>query len=361
MVMVQGPRAICVFAGFGGTNAGGVQESGRIAWLGVVAHLHSLGQSAAGIVYGEADQADLGPGKPAVIVTPNRWRLLGQTVVKRWKAPILCFWHLDLLRMLPIMRPGKAEVVVFLHGIEAWRAQGWLTRRLFHRVDRFLTNSRYTWDRFLSVQPQLANKPHEIVPLGIGDRWEGELAAPDPVPTALMLGRLARSEDYKGHRQVIAAWPEVVARLPGARLWIAGDGDLRPDLEILAQRCGVADQVRFWGRIGEGQKNELLQKARCLAMPSRAEGFGLVYLEAMRVGRPCLVSPHDAAREVVRPPLAGLAVDPNLTQPLVDALVRLMTDNSDWQRFSQAARQRYEDEFTAQKFQSRFVSALFKV
>jgi glycosyltransferase involved in cell wall biosynthesis len=96
-------------------------------------------------------------------------------------------------------------------------------------------------------------------------------------------------------------------------------------------------------------------------MPSRAEGFGLVYLEAMRLGRPCLVSPHDAAREVVRPPVAGLAVDPNLPQPLVDALVRLMTDNPEWQRFSDAARGRYEGEFTAQNFQSRLVSALFKV
>jgi phosphatidylinositol alpha-1,6-mannosyltransferase len=175
-----------------------------------------------------------------------------------------------------------------------------------------------------------------------------------------MLGRILRSEDYKGHRQVIASWPAVMAKIPAAQLWIAGDGDLRPDLEALAERGGVRSAVHFFGRVTEGKKQELLRKCRCLAMPSRAEGFGLVYLEAMRLGRPCLVSPHDAAREVVSPPIAGLAVDPNLMEPLVAALVRLMADGPDWQRFSQAARTRYENEFTAAKFQSRLVSALFK-
>ena len=352
-------QAICVFSELAGL--GGVQESGRIAWKGVADYVRSQQNSAALLVYGGVDEADLALADAGALATPKRWSLLSQVVLKRWKAPLVCFWHLDLLNILPLLRSGSAETVVFLHGIEAWREQRWLIQKLLGRVDRFLTNSQYTWDRFLSFQPQLAHKPHQMVPLGIGRLYEGEPPTPDRVPTVLMLGRLARSEDYKGHRQIIAAWAGVQKLIPDARLWIAGDGDLRPDLEALAQRCGVADAVHFWGRVTEERKQELLEQCRCLAMPSRAEGFGLVYLEAMRLGRPCLVSPHDAAREVVKPPVAGLAVDPALLEPLVDALARLMTEGPEWQQFSRDARLAYEREFTAEKFQSRLVAALFKV
>ncbi len=72
--------------------------------------------------------------------------------------------------------------------------------------------------------------------------------------------------------------------------------------------------ISFLGRITEEEKQDRLDRCQCLAMPSRAEGFGLVYLEAMRMGRPCMVSTTDAAREVVNPPEAGLAVDPDDTE-----------------------------------------------
>ena len=89
-----------------------------------------------------------------------------------------------------------------------------------------------------------------------------------------------------------------------AQLWIVG-----PD------RCGKNWNERWgatpgmfdpiFGQVKEDVKQDLLMRCRCLALPSRGEGFGLVYLEAMRMGRPCLVSTVDAAREVVNPPEAG--------------------------------------------------------
>ena len=353
-------RAICVFSGLSGRAAGGVQESGRIAWKAIVEYVRSTNGSAAILVYGEAEEADLRLGEAGAIATCNRWNLLAKVFLRRWKAPVVCFWHLDLLRMLPFMGVGRTEKAVFLHGVEAWRKQSWLTRTLLGRMDRFLTNTSYTWEQFLSYQPQLAHKQHCLVWLGVGKRYEGDSPPTDMIPTVLMLGRLARGEDYKGHRQIIAAWPRILERIPGAHLWIAGDGDLRPDLVALAERCGVTNSVQFWGWVTEEKKQELLQRSRCLAMPSRGEGFGMVYLEAMRIGRPCLISPFDAAKEVVDPPVAGLAVDPDQPEPLVDALVRLMTDGPEWQRMSRDARARYEKEFTEEKFQSRVVDALFK-
>jgi glycosyltransferase involved in cell wall biosynthesis len=93
-------------------------------------------------------------------------------------------------------------------------------------------------------------------------------------------------------------------------------------------------------------------------MPSRGEGFGLVYLEAMRLGRPCLVSTHDAGQEVVRPPEAGLAADVDNPRELANALCRLLEDGPEWQAWSEQARKRYLSAFTARHFQARLLQAL---
>jgi phosphatidylinositol alpha-1,6-mannosyltransferase len=349
--------AVCVFPGLGGENPGGIQDSGRLVWRAVAAHAWRQQMTAGLIVYGQAEVEDVQLAGRCCR-HGNRFGLIWGLLRSRWRAPVVYFHHLGLLRLLPFMGVGPARVVLFLHGIESWRRLGSLTGRLLQRVDLFLSNSDFTWRRFLDHNPSLAKRPWARVHLGCGEACELS-PSPDAVPTALMLARLARSEDYKGHREVIAAWPQVLALVPNARLWIAGDGNLRPELQELVCRQGLTNCVRFWGRVDEQQKIDLLRRSRCLLMPSRGEGFGLVYLEAMRLGRPCLVSDCDAGREVVNPPEAGLAVDPANGPPLADACYRLLSSGSQWEEWSRAARERFAARFTATRYQQRLIQALF--
>jgi phosphatidylinositol alpha-1,6-mannosyltransferase len=167
-----------------------------------------------------------------------------------------------------------------------------------------------------------------------------------------------RNEDYKGHRQLIQVWPEVVRRIPEAELWVIGEGNLQSDLEALARATPCPERVRFFGGVSDSEKDELIRNAACLLMPSRGEGFGLIYVEAMRVGRPCLVSVHDAGREVVGVPEAGLAVDPDDPDALADATERLLRNGLEWQAWSEGALRRYNSRFTARHFQERLSNAL---
>src|SRR5439155_7432923 len=116
------------------------------------------------------------------------------------------------------------------------------------------------------------------VNLGIDAPLRAAIPALSHVPAVLMIGRLLRSEDYKGHREMIAAWPLVLRQIPEAELWIAGAGDLRRELEATVQTRGLGHCVRFFGQVSENKKQKLLAQCRCLAMPSRGEGFGLAYL-----------------------------------------------------------------------------------
>jgi phosphatidylinositol alpha-1,6-mannosyltransferase len=296
-------------------------------------------------------------GGPAVYAGSRPSAIIAALRV-RWPVRLVLVWHLAFLKLLPFFRVSDARVVLFLHGIEAWRRQDLLTRGLLRRVNFFLSNSDHTWHRFLTFNPRLKDRPHKTVHLGMGVPIERPIQAPGQPLSVLMISRLLRTEDYKGHREMIAAWSLVHRRVPEAELWIVGGGNLRRDLEERVRACALDGQIRFWGKVSEAEKKALLERSRCLAMPSRGEGFGLVYLEAMRLGRPCLVSTLDAGHEVLNPPEAGLAADPSDPEELAAAICRLLSDGAEWETWSRQARERYEARFTARHFQERLLAAL---
>lgn len=331
---------------------GGIEESGRLAWEGLSAVVQARGERTQLFTYEwEGTPASAATDR---IVARSKGQAVWQALRVRRKPRVILVWHLAMLKLVPFLRAPHARVVVFLHGIEAWRKQDRLTQRLLSRVDLFLCNSEFTHTRFMEFAPQAATIPYQVAALGLGTPLP-ELTLPTEPPALLMLGRLNRGEAYKGHRELIAAWARVQAQAAGAQLWIAGDGDLRPELETLARGNAA---VRFLGRVSEAQKKELLAGCRGLGMPSRGEGFGLVYVEALRAGRPCLVSDCDAGREVVNPPEAGLAADPSDAAALANAAARLLRGGAEWKAWSRQAQARYAANFTAAQFQARLNAAL---
>ena len=339
-------KLLAVFPSFESAIGGGVQTTGAVAWGGL---LTQYGKGLRGLSYGPIPQQRHAQMRYAASKGGAVWSAFQEGGA----ADELLFWHVDMLKLLPLLRPGRGRLILFLHGIEVWRTFDRSTKRLLDRVDLFLCNSEHTWTTFVLHNPAFADHAHRCVPLGVGATTVQPEA--DSKPAAVMLGRLVRSEDYKGHREVIAAWPNVRNSVPNAELWIIGDGDLRPMLETPA---ATASGVRFFGFLPENEKQRLLAESRCLALPSRNEGFGLVYLEAMRLGKPCLVSSLDAGREVVNPPEAGLAVDPRIQEQLIPALTALLQPGEQAREWAIRSWRRYCDHFTAHHFQQRLIEAL---
>lgn len=348
-------------------SVGGVQLSGWLAWQALADP--ALQQAWRPLLFCYQSTAATVPvpeQRPATgsdrVIARSASHALWLALSRSWHADLVLIWHIGLLKLLPFLRLRNALVVLFLHGIEVWRHHDPLTRRLLPRVNVLLSNSDHTWQHFLQFYPQSASANHQTIHLGAATALpDSPATVPDPPPVALTLSRLMRYEDYKGHRELIAAWPMVLQAMPDAQLWIAGDGDLRPELEQLVAHAGLCHAIRFFGRVSEEQKQQLLADCRCFVMPSRGEGFGLVYLEAMRMGRPCLVSNCDAGREVIDPPAAGLAADPGDREALARAVVRLLTNGTEWRQWSHQAYRRYNEQFTAQHFQKRLVGALLNV
>ena len=109
----------------------------------------------------------------------------------------------------------------------------------------------------------------------------------------------------KGHDLLLRAFAAIQDRLPAISaalsLEIIGDGPERARLEQLAQELGIAAKVHFLGRQSRRAVADAMRRATVFALPSRYEGLGCVYLEAMSAGKPVIACQGQGIEEVIRP------------------------------------------------------------
>jgi phosphatidylinositol alpha-1,6-mannosyltransferase len=166
------------------------------------------------------------------------------------------------------------------------------------------------------------------------------------------------AERYKGHDQVLEAWPEVVRRVNGATLVIVGDGDDLPRLKRKSAALGISASVDFTGFVSQERLSALYRDAAMLAMPSRAEGFGLVYVEAMSHGLPCIGSTHDASGEVIENGVTGYLVDQSDIGALAERMSDLLSDPDRRTEMGGRGRERFERHFTYEAYKKRLLGTL---
>jgi phosphatidylinositol alpha-1,6-mannosyltransferase len=264
--------------------------------------------------------------------------------------------HMHLAPLASLLARRGAETTLFLIGIEVWTALRARERRAIERADRLLAISAFTVRGFRAANPTLADRPVTVCAPGIG-------AAPRRVDVevtdgfALIVGRLSSRERYKGHDALIDIWPAVRAVVNDAQLVVVGDGDDRARLEAAATERELGDAITFLGRVDDVALAALYDRAAFFVMPSPREGFGLVYLEAMRVGKPC-IAVHGSADEIIRHEIDGLVVEPGSADALAAAIVRLFSDADERARMGVAARARVHDSFTEEQFSRRLLRAL---
>jgi phosphatidyl-myo-inositol dimannoside synthase len=253
-------------------------------------------------------------------------------------------------------RPLAAPYLTWMHGIEVWENARRDHLERLRAADVLLVNSHYTLERASKLHRGLE---HAHV-CWLATETDDPAAAPleDHPPSVMILGRIDASEAYKGHCELIEAWPAVRKRVPDAQLLIAGDGSGRQALQQLARRHAPGSGIEFLGFVPDDALPALFRRTHVLAMPSRGEGFGLTYIEAMRCGIPVVASIHDAAPEINLHGVTGLNVDLDDPRALPSALADLLHDRDHARRLGSAGRQRWVEHFRYARFRERFAAHL---
>jgi len=201
------------------------------------------------------------------------------------------------------LRPGLRYALV-AHGIEVWRPFTFLQRRALKNAWRVLCVSQFTRDELLKhvrLDPaRVVVLPNALDP-GLEADDAGSATATAPQPIILTVSRLSATDRYKGIDHLIQAMPAILKNAPGTKLRIVGRGDDRPRLQNLARDLCVDAAVEFAGYVDDRQLRHEFARCTVFALPSEKEGFGLVYLEAMSHGKPCIAADAGGAPEVIAP------------------------------------------------------------
>jgi teichuronic acid biosynthesis glycosyltransferase TuaC len=149
---------------------------------------------------------------------------------------------------------------------------------------------------------------------------------PERDPDSCVILSVGNLIPIKGHELLLRAFAAIQDRFPGVSLEIIGEGPERARLQDLAGGLQSADKVHFLGRQSRSQVAEAMRRATIFALPSRYEGLGCVYLEAMAAGRPVIGCRGQGIEEVIQEGVNGCLINGNgddLTG-LTDTLVALL-------------------------------------
>jgi phosphatidylinositol alpha-1,6-mannosyltransferase len=299
------------------------------------------------------------PGGPAEFGFPvgTARRSRPRFLLEAHRAALACsHFQYDFLGMarahcrLPLMR---RPCMVWIHGIEIWEEARPVRLRTARRADLLVANSGFTRDRAERLHGGfsrarvcwLATEHDEPPP---------PRPRPGGPPTVLIVGRIDEGGGYKGHAELLDAWPGVVAAVPDARLLVVGGG---PGLAALRRRTAssaAAAHVELAGFVPEEGMDAVWARAHVFAMPSRGEGFGLVYVEAMRHGLPVVASTHDAGQEINRDGVTGYNVNLDRPEELTDRLIHLLKHPGHAAALGDNGRVAWQERFRYSAFRARF-------
>jgi len=227
----------------------------------------------------------------------------------------------------------KAPIILEIYGIDAWQpSSSFIINTLVTRIDAFISISEITKKRFLKWS-RLSYQKGYLLPntihmekYGIGPK-KSELQEYYGIKgktVLLTMGRLVSEDRAKGFDEVLNVLQKLIKDYPDIIYLIVGKGDDLKRLEEKAFSLGVSDYVIFTGYIPEDEKADHFRLADVYVMPSRGEGFGFVFLEAMACGIPTIGSLVDGSREALRDGMLGELVNPDSTEGLESAIKRAL-------------------------------------
>jgi teichuronic acid biosynthesis glycosyltransferase TuaC len=245
--------------------------------------------------------------------------------------------------------------VVSVHGLDAFaieqvggRAGAWcrsIAQRVYRSSRRVICISEHVREQVLEGTGRTCRT--SVVYNGVNPGLFSPGKEPDPAsPIVLAVGNLI---PIKSHGVVIRAVAALAAEFSGISLEIIGEGPERLRLESLAKELRIEGRVRFFGRQPRNEVADAMRRCTVFALPSRYEGLGCVYLEAMATGKPVIGCRGQGIAEVIQHGSNGFLVGPDNDRELSLALAMLLRDETKRRNLGAAARDTILERFTLEQ------------
>ncbi|TWI99267.1 glycosyltransferase involved in cell wall biosynthesis [Mucilaginibacter frigoritolerans] len=259
-----------------------------------------------------------------------------KTILAAPKLDIVILSHVNLavLGILVKMINPKCEIWLIAHGIEVWRPLSKTKNLFLKRCDKIISVSEFTRqqmilrhpvneekcfvlnnaiDPFLKL-PTVFSKPEHLLKR---HRFK------DTTPVILTLTRLASSEQYKGHDQVIKALGNLKSKFPDLKYILAGKHDHKEEIRIqkLISNSKVDEELILTGFVEDNELSDYFLLADLFVLPSKKEGFGIVFIEAMANGLPVICGNADGSVDAIRNGELGTAINPDSPVELEAAII----------------------------------------
>lgn len=266
----------------------------------------------------------------------RKWRLISATL-RAGNSPSILSTHPGPAPWLALWKrfTGKPFLCV-AHGIDAWDLSPRMTSAL-EKSDLLLPVSRFTGDKLMqqltgyspacTVLPNMV-EAERFHPGRARTDWRSRLSIDAGAKVLLTVCRVSRTESGKGYDLILDSLPDLIANEPTLTWILAGKGDDLPRLREKARRLGVESNCRFPGFVKDEELPDLYRSVDLFVLPSRKEGFGIVFLEAAASGLPVIAGNRDGSTDALAGGALGTLIDPEDPDQLTAAIERSLREKN---------------------------------
>jgi len=239
--------------------------------------------------------------------------------------------------LIKILSPST-RLILIAHGIEVWEPFNPIKKYMLRKCDLVLAVSNFTREKMMAVHGIPAHRisvlnncldPFLPLPVASGAKDAGILrryGLNAGQPLLLTITRLSSGEQYKGYDQVFLALKKLKERYPGIRYLLAGKYDAaeKHRIDALVKRHELGDTIILPGFILEEELAAHYDIADCYIMPSKKEGFGIVFIEALYYGKPVIAGNVDGSVDALNNGSLGLLVNPDDQEQITTAIEKVL-------------------------------------
>lgn len=273
----------------------------------------------------------------------NRVCFTVKTLFSFFKYDVVILGHLNLASvgvLIKVLRP-KTRIILIAHGIEVWDKQPFMKDRLLKQADVILAVSNFTKSKILEHN-DIAPDKIKIFPNTIDPYFKLPNAKEKPnylleryglskdTKIILTITRINRHEVYKGYDLVIQILPDIVKLFPDVKYLLCGKyGPFEESrLKQLVEKYKLEDNFILTNFIKEEELTDHYILADVFILPSKNEGFGIVFIEALICGLTVIAGNKDGSVDALLNGKAGKLINPENSEELSKAIIDLLNNPS---------------------------------